>query len=58
MRGGGRGYTYFEEVGVAGGVEVEVGVGGIFGLGGWMEGWFVSGEKERRGEGRKKREEE
>lgn len=32
---GGEGWniTYFEEVGVPGGVEVEVGVGGIFGLG-------------------------
>lgn len=41
---GGEGWniTYFEEVGVPGGVEVEVGVGGIFGLGcvvsGWMDG--------------------
>lgn len=34
-RGGGGGVdiTDFEEVGVPGGVEVEVGVGGIFGLG-------------------------
>lgn len=32
-RGRGWNITDFEEVGVPGGVEVEVGVGGIFGLG-------------------------
>lgn len=44
-RGRGRG-RYFEEVGVAGFVEVDVGVGGVFGLG------FVSGGWERRAEGK------
>lgn len=56
-RGRGWNITDFEEVGVPGGVEVEVGVGGIFGLGcvvsGWMDGCLIEGGREgREGRGR------